>query len=485
MKDSYQKFTKDNIVIGATNLLIVAGNIFILLPLITKKLGAYDYGIWSQVNVTIGLAFVFVGLGLPYAMTRFLPAKTNKEEIQEEFYSVLSLVSVVTLTTSFFIIVFSDFIAKSFFEGATDIVKITGLISLVWSLDWVYLSFFRSFRQMGRYSTFTISRVFAEIGLIAYLILSKHGLLSIVFSVLIIRAALFVILFFLIKSEIGIKRPRFLRIKEYLNFGLPTIPGSISSWIVVSSDRLIIGYFLGTSWVGIYSVGYGLGNLPSMLIGILVFVLPPTLSKLYDERKINEVRTHLSYSLKYLLLFAIPFVFGGSILSRQLLRIFSTPEISSQGYFVVPLIALSALFYIFCVIMSQVLVLAKKTKIIGTAWILAALTNFMLNILLIPHCGILGAAITTLIAYSLAMTIVTYYSHKEFKFNIQWHFIIKSLIASVIMSMVIYKINPLKTSATIFTTVVGIIIYVTILLLLKGFKKQEFEFFRELFQKSS
>lgn len=62
---------------------------------------------------------------------------------------------------------------------------------------------------------------------------------------------------------------------------------------------------------------------------------------------------------------------------------------------------------------------------------------------------------------------------------------IKSLIASVIMSMVIWKINPVKTSAIIFTIIIGIITYVSSLLLLKGFKKEEFEFFKELFQKSS
>lgn len=49
--DSYQNFAKDNIVIGPTNLLKVVGRTFILLPLLTKRLGAYDYGIGSQANV--------------------------------------------------------------------------------------------------------------------------------------------------------------------------------------------------------------------------------------------------------------------------------------------------------------------------------------------------------------------------------------------------------------------------------------------------
>ena len=50
-----------------------------------------------------------------------------------------------------------------------------------------------------------------------------------------------------------------------------------------------------------------------MPAGILGFVLPPALSKLYDEDRMDEVKMHLSYSLKYSLTLAIPFVFGAAI----------------------------------------------------------------------------------------------------------------------------------------------------------------------------
>lgn len=55
-KDTYTKFAKDNIAIGIANVVHSLANIFILLPILTKRLGAHDYGIWSQVNVIVGLA---------------------------------------------------------------------------------------------------------------------------------------------------------------------------------------------------------------------------------------------------------------------------------------------------------------------------------------------------------------------------------------------------------------------------------------------
>lgn len=481
METSYQKFAKDVLIIGITNVLVALSGI-IMLPLITKTLGAHDYGIWVQVNVTIGLLWTFANLGLPFAMTRFLPAKTSKEEIQEEFYSVFVLVSLTTLIVSIILIAAAHFIAGAFFEGATDIVRITGLIILVWSLDWVFLSVFRTFRQMKRYSVFIIAETYGQIGLIAYLVLNGHGILSIVLAVLAIRIVIFFILIFLIKSQIGIGRPHFSRIKEYLSFGLPTIPGNVAAWVVASSDRYVIGYFLGAASVGVYSAGYGLGSIPLMMAVVLGFVLPPTLSKLYDEGRMEEVKTHLSYSLKYLLAIAIPFVFGAVILAKPVLRLFSTTEIASEGYFIVPLIAMSILLYGTYVVIAHILVVTKKTKIMGLIWIIAAVVNLGLNIVVVPHLGIMGAALTTLVAYSLALGIGSYYSFEEFKFSVDWRFIAKSLIASAMMSLVVWWIAPEGNVATIIAVVIGVVVYGVVLLLLRGFGREEFRFFRGLFQ---
>jgi O-antigen/teichoic acid export membrane protein len=482
LENSYQKFARDVFIIGIANALVALSGI-IFMPLITKTLGAYDYGIWAQVQVTIGLVLGFVGLGLPYAMTRFLPAKTNREEIQEEFYSVFCLVFLVTLVVSIILIAAADFIGRAFFDGATVIVRITGLIILVWSLDQVFLSLFRAFRQMKRYALFTVVNQYVQVGLITYFVLNGYGILSVVLAVLAIQAVIFIILFCIINSQIGIKRPRFSKIREYLSFGLPTIPGNISAWVVASSDRYVIGYFLGAASVGIYSAGYNIGHIPFMLAGVLSFVLPPALSKLYDEGRMEEVKTHLRYSLKYMLAVAIPFVFGAAILAEPVLRLFSTAQISSDGYLVVPLVALSTLFWCIYVVVMHILVLVKKIRILALIWGISALVNLLLNIVIVPRLGIFGAAITTLIAYGLALGLTTYYSFKEFRFPIDWRFIVKSLIASGAMSAALWAIAPEGTLATILTIVAGTAIYGGVLFLLKGFTKEEFKFFRGLFQR--
>lgn len=78
MESSYQKFAKNVLVIGVTQVLVVLSGI-ILLPLITKTLGAHDYGIWAQVQVTLTLVVSFARLGLFYTDVGTSPLHDTKK----------------------------------------------------------------------------------------------------------------------------------------------------------------------------------------------------------------------------------------------------------------------------------------------------------------------------------------------------------------------------------------------------------------------
>ncbi len=477
---SYKKFTKNLGIIGITNLLVRLRGI-ILLPILTKTLGIYDYGIWVQIMVTIGLLAPFSTLMLPGAMVRFLAAEKDKKEIQEGFFSTSILVFFISLSFCILLIILSEPFAENLLGDGKELIKIVVLIIPIWSLNLVFLDFFRTFQQMKTYAVFTISQTCGEAALIAYLVLSGYGIFGAVLSISIVRTILFLIMGCLIISKIGVRLPNFSRLRKYISFSLPTLPSVLSAWVVSSSDRYVIGFFLGAIFVGFYSPGYALGSIISMYIGPFAFILFPVLSKMYDEKKYEDVRTYLKYSLKYFLLLAIPSAFGLSILSKQLLTILSTPEIASQGYLITPFITVSLLLFGVYVVFSQIISLVKRTKITGAIWMVTAVLNLGLNIIVVPYIGILGAAITTLIAYALAFVLTTYYSFKYFKFDIDLSFILKSIFASIVISLVIIKWEPIGVLNVLIVVGVCAAVYAVILLLLKGIKKEEIKFFKQLF----
>jgi O-antigen/teichoic acid export membrane protein len=318
--------------------------------------------------------------------------------------------------------------------------------------------------------------------LIAYCLLSGSGIFGALISLLIAKTIVFLLMGSLIISEIGVIIPNFSHLNEYLHFSLPTIPVAISSWIIRSSDRYLIAYFLGIAFVGYYSPGYMLGGIIEMYMLPLIILLMPVISKLYDEGKEEDVKTYMAYTLKSFLMLAIPSAFGLSILSKQILILLSTPEIASYGYLIVPFTAVSMILFGADAVIAQIIVLVKKTKITGSIWIIGAIINLGLSFVFIPHFGILGAAITTLIAYAFTFILTAYYSFKYFKFNIDFRFILKSITASIVMSLVIIKWNPVRTLDVMIVIGVCAVVYSVILLLLGGVKKEEIAFFRGLFK---
>ena len=483
MVDSYRKFARAILSVGCITLLIALRDL-ILLSLLTKAIGAHDYGLWCQVQITFEIMAFCASLGLPYAMTRFMASMEKREEIQELFNSIFLTALLSAAVITILLIVFSSLIARAFFEGITGIVIITAFIALLSVLDNTCLSYFRSFQRMGAYSIAVVSRSYGEIILVALLVLTGQAIYGVLIAVLIARSVSFIVLYYLVRSQLGFKWPCFIRVRECLDFSLPLISSNISGWILTSADRFVIAYFLGATAVGIYSAGYYIGSIPLGVSALLTTVLLPRLSKSYDENKMNEVKAYMSSCLKYALAIIIPFVFQATLLSKQLLLMFANPEVASRGSLVVPFIALSTLFYGVQAVIGFIIELVKKTRIAGVIWAIAALVNLGLDILVVPATaiwgGINGAALTTLITYALAMVLTVYFSFKEFKFDIGWQFIIKCLAASAIMSLVIWWINPQETVSTILTIIAGTVVYVVVLIFLKGLWKDELEFLRKL-----
>ena len=217
-----------------------------------------------------------------------------------------------------------------------------------------------------------------------------------------------------------------------------------------------------------------------MVLAPFSILLPSVLPRYYEENNTEKVRIYLKYSIKYFLLISIPAAFGLSILSKPILLILTTPAIALNGYLVTPFVATSAVLFGFYAIAGNILILEKRTKIMGSIWLIAAVLNLSLNIIFVPYFGILGAAAITLIAYLAAFILTILYSSKFFKFDFDLNFIVKSLIASLVMSGIIVYLNPYGILNVVIAVVIGAVVYIVLLLIFKGIQKDEFQFFREL-----
>jgi O-antigen/teichoic acid export membrane protein len=277
--------------------------------------------------------------------------------------------------------------------------------------------------------------------------------------------------------DIGVIIPSFSNLQEYLKFGLPLMPSSLSNWVLSASDRYIITFFLSVAWVGYYSPGYSLGWMISILATPFVILVPTAIYEHYDASRIADVKTIMRYSVKYFLAVAIPAAFVLSLLSKPILLVLTTPQIAANGYLITPFTALSAVLFGVWNIIVVVLALEKRTAIIGTTWILGAALNIILNLVLVPQFGIIAAALTTLLGYSFVFGVTAIYSVRIMTLGVDFGFILKSIFASIVISALVLIWHASGFLSIAALIVICSIAYIAVLLFLKGFTLSEMRFF--------
>jgi O-antigen/teichoic acid export membrane protein len=475
---SYQKFAKDVGFIGTVQVLTSLGTFF-LLPIITKTLGTYDYGLWAQINITVSLIAPLALMGLSMGFVRFLSSETETKIIREAVYSILFFVMVSGFLASFLLYTFAEPLATFGFKDpeATYFVKAGSLLILLNVIESISLFYFRVFRQIKKFSYLTLFETFGKLFLILVLLEMGYGLLGVIAATLLVQGTIFLISLLIIISQIGFVIPRFTYMKEYLQFSLPLTPNSLIRWVTESSDRYMVTYFLGLGSVGVYSAACSIGNLIQLFVTPLQLILLPELSKLFDEKKMDEVRIYMSHSLRYFLLISIPAVFGLSALAKPLLGILTTEDFLS-GWFVIPIIAFSGILAGIFQIFVNTMFLIKQTKITTYINIVAAVSNVLINFFLIPSVGIVGASLSTLFSYFLMAALCMHISLKHFNFDFYFQDIAKSVLSSMAMYLFVSYFVISSILELFEIAGVGVLIYLVMMFLVGGFSDHELSLIR-------
>ena len=305
---------------------------------------------------------------------------------------------------------------------------------------------------MKRYSLFLVLQSYIGVFVSIYLTYAGYNIETVVLGLLTGYVAVFIMMAFLIVKYLGIGIGKWSNLKEQLAFALPTIPSNVSSWVVDSR----------------------------MFLSPFAVLLPAVLPEYYEKGDIGEVDKYLSYSMKYYLLLTIPAAVGMSVLSKPLLYIITTPEIALGGYMVTPFVCLGAIFMGMYGITNNILILEKNTMILGKLWIVVAISNIVLNLLLVPYLNILGAAIATLFCYILAFAVTAIASKKTMRLPFNIKELLKIVIAAAIMGIAVYMMHPNGIINVLISIIAGVIIYFATIFILKAVTIKEISIFKDL-----
>lgn len=481
----YRKFTKDVGIVAVTELVTKLKPI-IFLPVITKALGASDYGVYTTLFTTILFLMPMSSLGLNYSIVRLLSSEEDKKKVKEAMSSITFASLIVSGMVSVLLFLSSDVLANTIFgePNSTPVIQAGAVLILLRTVFTNASAYFRMRGRMLAFSTFKLVEVFAPVLLAIVFLLNGHGLLHVVYSFVVVDIAISIILLFMIFREVGVSLPKPSLLRPYASFGIPMVLSTISGRVLHQADRYIVALFMGAAAVGVYAVAYNLGDLVLMLLAPLTLSLLAPLSKAHDLGVSKQVNTYLSYSVRYFLMISIPAAIGISLLSVSAIRSLTTEEFVEGTFLITSLIAFANIANGLYAIVSRKLILAKRTSTIAAQLIAMAVANVVLNIFLVPPMGTVGAALSTLICFT-ALLMLTLISSKslEITISVDYLFIGKCIFAASLMGALVFYLDPKGWFMIAITSIAGAFAYFSLLFVLKAFRKNELRFFKSFITK--
>lgn len=369
---------------------------FLLIPLYTNYLSTGEYGVFDLIITTSSLLVPIFTLDIQDAVMRF--AMDNKYKKEDIFSTALkiNLVGFVLITILTFVIYkLNVFEFELYFYIFLIIFYATTAISNSLNL------FCKGIEKVKCLVVGTIINSIITLSMnILFLTVFKYGIIGYLIANSIGTVISIIYIFVSSRAYKYVKKVENRKIfKEMISFSFPLIFNVIAWWINNASDRYIITWMLGVSVSGLYAISYKIPNLLSTFQNVFAQAWSISAVKEFDKDDkdgfIGKMYTMMNFSMGLLCSIIMSFnVFIAHILYSG--------EFFEAWKFVPPLL-ISVVFNAMSLFIGSIFTAVKDTKTLSISTIIGALTNIVLNIILIRYYGAYGAAIATMIGYLVVL----------------------------------------------------------------------------------
>lgn len=448
--------------------LFLQGSKFFLLPLYTHLVSPEEYGVVYLIGTLDSFLAMLFSLSVRGAVSRFYFDNKDPEALKEMYSSIVMFI--------FYFATVSYLIVIAFVKPLAAFMDIPNYIYLLFGLVGSYVTVF--------YPIVLALLYVQQKGKVISLITVYAGLFSIFMHLILVINMQDKIMAFMICtllngfSQLGIFivfskkyltiKPKFENIKEYVVYSLHSVPGDISTWLITFADRIMISKIKGHTDTGLYSIGYKLGQFPSILFHSINKAYVPNIYEKYSN--FNEKNRQQSIKLaNYLFALFTGIIFIILVFSKEVILLLDKRY--SDSLMIMFVILFSYLLSGYKIIFHNPTNYNKKfVKYKSSIWIIAALVNISLNFLLIPKYSLYGAAVATFITYLLSFISITILANKAIKIS----YPIKKYIIILLSSFIYLLCFMLDTSILIigFKTIMTVF-YILFLIKVSEFPLNE------------
>lgn len=483
-KDSPNKVDDNLKLIAKSSIIVFAGIIlskiflYVYRMIIGRYYGPEIYGLFSLSLIILTLLVAISSLGLSEGLVRYISLYLGEKQKNKIIYSVkisilISFIS--SVITGIFLFFLSDFISINFFHDfrLSIFLKISSFIIPLYTLSNVFLSIIRAFEKISWYSFIIniLQNIIKLIVLIFFIFLGfKADTLMISFLLGIF--VMLIVAYLVCRHYISLVFERYILngkekkgiLQAIFNYSIPLMFSSVTFIIYSGIDSFVLAFFRGTYDVGIYNAAIPLVALMGLIPDLFIQLFYPLVTKEFAKKNFELIKELSKQISKWIFMLVLPifliiFIFPEIIISL----LFGEQYISAANS--LRILSIGGFIFTFQGLLTVLLSMAGKSKILLINFLITLLLNLILNILFIPKYGLIGAAISTSFVWMIFTFILFIEIKKIVHFIPLKRAIGKILVISLIPASLLFILKML-IRMNLFSTLVLIIFFVLSYLIL-------------------
>lgn len=440
----------------------------ITFPYISRVLGNDGYGKYSFSYSVTNYFILLAALGIyTYAIREGAKIRDNQDMVNR-FCSQVFSINVCSAAVSLFLLFtmvlslpkFSDYKAYIFIQSTAILMAVVGT-------DWVNGIFEDYFYITIRY----IGVQFACLLAMFVFVRKPEDIIPYcIISVLATNGGNLINIFY-VRRYAKIRFTFDMDLKRHIVPLLILFVNSIAISIYVNSDITMLGFFESDAQVGIYSFASKIYNLLKQLINAVIVVSVPRIAYIV-KNKPAEYKTFVNRIFSAVNIVLLPIIVGMFFMSDSMILIAGGKQYIT-GSTSLQILSFATLFAIYASLFTHcVLIVNGQERFCLSSTIVSAAVNVGLNLVLLPWLGMVGAALTTVLAELINFLLQVHFSRPLFDWKtLSLRPSFSCLCGSALIGVICVVCNHLfhtSVSRMVSAIIISVIAYVGTLIIMKN-----------------
>lgn len=415
-------------------------------------------------------AIMLASLGLStYGIRAVARVRNNKDELSKTTQELLTLNMFATIIVVALLMFSVLFVPKFKTDFLLLVLNCFLILSAPLGMNWLYSG-------LEQYSYITKRAiVFKTIALIAVFIFVHSEQDYIIYATILIisSVASYICNFIYAFKFIQYKRIKY-NYKRHIKPMLILFASILAINVYTHLDTIMLGFINGDQEVGLYTTAVYVKTALLSMVNAISAVILPRISNYISEGKNDAVESVLKKSISVIMVITIPITIFFIAQAKNVIFILGGEQYLGAVVcmqIIMPVLLISGFSNIMG---NQILIPLGKERYFMKAVICGAVADLVLNIITMPKLGCIGAAISTLIAEFVQMSIQFYYSKDYLLNNIQIKEILKIIISTAISTVMMLYVDKFIRLNILVTIIILFLVYTMCLcvsLFLLNFKR--------------